>query len=149
MAMGTEKLRTSAHACTPSVGTGFLECTKGGTVSSICLDWEDCSAAAARSPSSVGVAPCGAWTNPKLGNCLLKPSPPKNAWLLSGCLSGFGFPKGWKACHPKHFPMPLPWSELMRPGLYLKALFSSIVCLSQGVGGEEGEALSPRVVYTG
>lgn len=58
------------------------------------------------------------------------------------CLAAFwvsvwiGFPKGWKACHPKHFPMPLPWSELMRPGLYLKAPFSSIVCLSQGVGGK-------------
>lgn len=32
----------------------------------------------------------------------------------------------------------------MGPGLYLKALFSSIVCLSQGVGGEEGEAVEPQ-----
>lgn len=30
----------------------------------------------------------------------------------------------------------------MVPGLYLKALFSSTVCLSQRVGGEEGEAVS-------
>lgn len=33
----------------------------------------------------------------------------------------------------------------MGPGLYLKALFSSIVCVSHGVGREEGEALSPGV----
>lgn len=34
MAVGTEKL----SACTLSVATGFLECTKGGTVSSLWLD---------------------------------------------------------------------------------------------------------------
>lgn len=37
----------------------------------------------------------------------------------------------------------------MGPRLYLKALFSSIVCLSQGVGGEDGETLSLGVVYIG
>lgn len=46
-------------------------------------------------------------------------------------------------------PLPLPRSELMGPGLYLKALFSSIVCLRQGVDGEEEEAESPGLVDVG
>lgn len=116
----------------------FLECTEGGTV------WLHLSRLVEMvvqlqrgSPSSARVAPRGAWAITKLRNCLLEPSPPKNAWLLSGCLSVFGFPKGWKTCHPKHFPEPLPQSELMGAGLYLKTLFSSMVCLSQGVEKRE------------
>lgn len=101
---GTKKLRTSACAWALSVDAGVPGVLRGrhrllhlSRLEEIAVQTQ------LGSPSSAQVAPRGARAITKLRNCLLEPSPPKNAWLLSGCLY-LDFPRVGKSAIPNTFP---------------------------------------------